>query len=113
VDQEAPALALSRVRHWLRTVTNPALQTWRAASLPVQTIEERRWAGPERTERDLWEEESEHVGATEVVAVTERSTRLVAEDAEKQSGTVIPMPVLCRSDLLGGIPDNRLVTRAW
>ena len=47
--KEAPAAALARAQHWLRTVTNRELEEWEAMSIPRLTEEDRREAGAEST----------------------------------------------------------------
>src|SRR5258708_36717653 len=54
MQSEPPAAALARAQRWLRTVTNRDLQRWRATSLPVPTVEERRQGGPGSPDQDPW-----------------------------------------------------------
>lgn len=49
IEKEAPAAALARAQHWLRTVTNRELEEWEAMSIPRLTEEDRREAGAEST----------------------------------------------------------------
>jgi tetratricopeptide (TPR) repeat protein len=83
MGHEAPAAALIRAQHWLRTVTNRELQHWRATSLPGITVEERQQAGSMTPLHDPWKEEQGALaGMAKGVAVRGRGDRYELSEAE-------------------------------
>jgi len=76
MEQESPAVALTRAQQWLRTVTYRELQQWRMISLPHLTHREQQKAGAVAPEYDPWAEE-EHLiaGAAKLATVRGRGNR--------------------------------------
>ncbi|MGO8949826.1 MAG: CHAT domain-containing protein [Ktedonobacterales bacterium] len=52
-----PAATLALAQHWLRTVTNKALRTWRAEDIPETTEEEKCEVGCFDPRHDPWREQ--------------------------------------------------------
>jgi CHAT domain-containing protein/tetratricopeptide (TPR) repeat protein len=83
MKSEAPAKALARAQHWLRTVTNRELQEWEVMTLPVTTEQERFEAGVEASiSSDEYEEEQELIDGNRLAVVRGRGKRYTIEEAE-------------------------------